>query len=395
MVNKKQIFGWSVYDFANTIFSALFITVFFPLYVVLLGGTPLHVGLTMSLSMLLAGVTVPFIGALADVTKRKRVLLILFTTLCCLATLITGFVGFYMVLFFAFFANLFYRASLDVYDSFLVDVADKKNIAKVSGIGTAFGYVGTIFGAILAFVVGLFFGFGTLESMRVILPLIALSFFGFSLITFFILKDKSSIAIRAKHFKLAAKQVLSTIRNLKKYKNLWIFLLASFLYIDAASTAIIFLFLYARELFGVTLFQFLPLYLIMAITAGFGALLSGRLADKYGSKKILGRVLLLWIVALLILFVGNTFASFVVASLIGSALLGAVWTTTRPILVEIAPRQKIAELFGYQGLTEKFGGVIGPFLFGYVATFLGFRPALLVIIALFLLGAIVLNFVKS
>ncbi|MBW2996873.1 MFS transporter, partial [Candidatus Woesearchaeota archaeon] len=72
MSNKKEIFGWSMYDFADTIFSALFITVYFPIFVVLKGGTAFHVGLVMSLSMLLAGLLVPFLGAVADVTQRKK-----------------------------------------------------------------------------------------------------------------------------------------------------------------------------------------------------------------------------------------------------------------------------------------------------------------------------------
>jgi len=76
-------------------------------------------------------------------------------------------------------------------------------------------------------------------------------------------------------------------------------------------------------------------------------------------------------------------------------LLGATWTITRPLLVELAPKTKIAELFGYQGLTEKFSGVIGPALFGLIAVTLGFRQALLVVIGLFLLGGIVLWFVKT
>jgi len=75
--------------------------------------------------------------------------------------------------------------------------------------------------------------------------------------------------------------------------------------------------------------------------------------------------------------------------------LGGIWTITRPILVELSPKAKIAELFGYQGLTEKFSGVIGPALFGYVATFIDFRQALLVVIGLFLAGALVLSFVKK
>jgi MFS-type transporter involved in bile tolerance (Atg22 family) len=65
------------------------------------------------------------------------------------------------------------------------------------------------------------------------------------------------------------------------------------------------------------------------------------------------------------------------------------------MLVELAPKAKIAELFGYQGLTEKFSGVIGPVLFGFVAVNLGFKQSLLVVVALFLAGIIVLGFVKD
>ena len=94
---KKQIFGWSMYDFANTIFSALFITVYFPLFVVLKGGTAFHVGLTMSISMLLAGLLVPTLGGVADITQRKKLLLFMFTVLCCMFTFFTGFFGLLLV----------------------------------------------------------------------------------------------------------------------------------------------------------------------------------------------------------------------------------------------------------------------------------------------------------
>ena len=209
------------------------------------------------------------------------------------------------------------------------------------------------------------------------------------------LKEVSKTRIEKRHFVEAFKKVISTIRNIKKFKSLWIFLFASFLYVDGANTAIIFLFLFAKDQLGLRLIQFLPLYVLMAIAAGVGSLFFGKITDKLGHKKTLNIVLILWVFLILILYIKINYATFLLTGILGGALLGGVWTITRPMLVELAPKAKIAELFGYQGLTEKFSGVIGPASFGFVAVVVGFKQALLVVIALFLAGAFVLRFVKK
>ena len=148
-----------MYDFADTIFSALFVSVFFPLFVVLKGGNAFHVGLVMSVSMLLAGLTVPFLGAIADITQRKKLLLFIFTVICSVFTFFTGFFGLGAVLLLGLFANYFYHAGLDIYDSLLVDISTKRNIGWISGLGIAVGYGGTIFIVIVAYIVGYLYGF--------------------------------------------------------------------------------------------------------------------------------------------------------------------------------------------------------------------------------------------
>ena len=392
---KKQIFGWSMYDFANTIFSALFITIYFPLLVILKGGNAFHVGLVISASMLLAGLLVPFLGAVADITQRKKLLLFIFTVLSCIFTFFTGFFTLAFVLLLGLLANFFYHASLDVYDSLLVNLSNKKNIGKISGIGTAVGYLGTILSVGIAYLIGSFYGYETILGIKIIFIVTSLLFFGFSLFTFLLVKETSKIKIKKAHFKKAFTKVIYTIKSFKKFKYVWLFLLASFLYVDAANTAIIFLYLYARDQLGLALVEFLPIYVLMALSAGAGSLLFGKITDNIGHKKTLSIVLFSWIVIILILYVNTTFTTFLLTGIVGGALLGGIWTTTRPILVDLAPKDKIAELFGYQGLTEKFSGVIGPALFGAIAVTLGFRQALLVVILLFLSGALALKFVKG
>ncbi len=384
-----------MYDFANTIFSALFITVYFPLFVILKGGTAFHVGLAMSISMLLAGLLVPFLGAIADVTQRKKLLLFIFTLIACIFTFFTGFFGLIVVLLLGLLANFFFHACLDVYDSLLVNISNKRNIGRISGLGTAVGYIGTILSVVMAYIIGYFYGYESIEGIKIIFVLTALLYFGFSLFTFIFVKEASKIKIKKQHFTNAFKRVIFTIKNIKKFKSVWLFLLASFLYVDGANTAIIFLFLYAKDQINLTLVQFLPLYLVMAIAAGIGALFFGKLTDKLGHKKTLNIVLFGWVIIILMLYLRTTYATFLLTGVLGGALLGGIWTITRPILVELAPKTKIAELLGYQGLTEKFSGVIGPVLFGFIAVTLGFRQALLVVIALFLTGAFVLWFVKK
>jgi len=391
---KKQIFGWSIYDLANTIFSALFITVYFPLFVVLKKGTAFHVGIAMSLSMLLAGLLVPFLGALADITKRRKLLLFIFTLLCCVFTFLTGFFNLFFVLLFGLLANFFYHAGLSIYDSYLINLSTKENVGKISGLGIAVGYLGTLLSIAIAYFVGYLYGFETNLGIKIIFILTALFFFSLSLITFYYLKE-SGIKIEKIHLKKAFNNVIYTIKSTKKFKFLWLFLLSSFLFVDGASTAIIFIYLYARDQLGLTIFQFLPIYLLMAIAAGVGAMFFGYIADKWGHKKTLLYVLFSWIIIILILYFKTNFITFIIVGTLGGALLGAVWTITRPILIDLAPKEKIAELFGYLGLTEKFSGVIGPFLFGYTATSFGFKPALLIVVGLFLLGAFVLSFVKA
>ncbi len=394
-MDKKQIFGWSMYDFANSIFSSLFVTVYFPLLVTLRGGTAFHVGLMMSGSMLLAGLFVPFIGALADITQRKKLLLFIFTFLCCLFTFLTGFFGFGVMLVLGLFASLFYRASLDVYDSLLVNVSTPQNIGKISGFGTAVGYAGTIFSAVVAYSIGFLYGYESIPGITLVFVITALLYFGCSLFTFVLVKEKSEKKIHKEHFRKAFYNTIYTLRNIKKFKSIWLFLLASFLYVDAASTVIIFLFLYARDQLGLGLAEFLPLYAIMALAAGIGSLAFGRIADRVGHKKTLLMVLFLWTVLILLLYFKTTLTTFMAVGILGGALLGAIWTITRPLLIELAPRKKVAELLGYQGLTEKFSGVLGPALFGFLAVTVGFKPALWVVIVFFLLGALVLNFVKN
>src|SRR3989338_8579796 len=177
MSDKKAIFGWVIYDLANTAFSALFITFFFPLLVKFyLGGNELQIGLINGISMFLAGILVPFVGALSDTTGRKMSFVIFFTIICAIFTVLTAYSSLYLALIFALIAMLSYHAALDVYDAKLMDISNNKNRGRISGYGVALGYIGTILSLLMAYIILTIFGWKSETGIKAIFPATGLFF---------------------------------------------------------------------------------------------------------------------------------------------------------------------------------------------------------------------------
>ena len=395
---KREVIAWSMYDLANTAFSALFVTFFFPFFVkVHLGGNEFHIGLVFGLSMLAAAFLVPVIGAVSDQTKRRMGFIIFFTVLCVAFTFLVAFSSLLLALVFAALANFFFHAALDVYDAKLFDISTKKNIARISGLGTAFGYIGVILSLIMAYFILRRYGWETKLGSQAIFIATALFFLIVSSYTFLSLKDKvkQKTKITLHRVKKALVQVKYSLTHIPKHRGLWLFLLASLLYTDAINTVIIFLYLFGREQIGISIQQFFPVFRAMAVTAALGSLFFGRLSDNIGHRRALYIILFTWAGILVLLIVHTTFLTYILAGLVGGAVLGGTWTVTRPLLVELAPKHKIAELFGFQGLTEKFSGVFGPIIFGFVVVSAGYQAALFVVLVFFLLGMLVLHFVPG
>src|SRR5574341_282356 len=120
IMNKKEVFAWGMYDLANTIFSALFVTFFFPFYVkTFLGGNEFQIGLVFGLSMLAVGIFVPVIGAWSDVLGKRMPFIIFFTIVCCLLTWLVGKVSLSWALIGGFLANFSYHAALTTYNALI------------------------------------------------------------------------------------------------------------------------------------------------------------------------------------------------------------------------------------------------------------------------------------
>ena len=250
-MNKKEVFAWGMYDLANTIYSALFVTFFFPFYVkAFLGGNEFQIGLVFGLSMLAVGVIVPVIGAWSDSIGKRMPFIVFFTIVCCLLTWLVAKVPLYAALTAGFFANFAYHAALTTYNALLPKIAKRSEFGNVSGIGTSMGYLGTLISLAIAAVILSRLGWETAEGARAIFVATAIMFFGFSLFTFFGIKEQKKALNRrttAMHIIDSIDSVWHTIRHLAKHKSFFFFLLSMFFYANAINAVIVFLFLFARQ----------------------------------------------------------------------------------------------------------------------------------------------------
>lgn len=385
----KRILAWASYDLANTIFSALFVTFFFPFYIKnFLGGNELQIGIVFGSSMLLVAIIVPVLGSISDKLQRRMPFIIFFTIACCIFTFLVAFAGLYPALIFGFIANYCYHGALTMYNALLPKVSAKGKIGHASGIGVAMGYLGTIISLAIAYPVLQYFGWESLNGAKAMIATSGILFFAFSLVLFVSIKEKA--ALKTKQIKSAVSSSIRDFKNnfrkIRKQKGLFNYLLSLIFYNDAINAVVIFLFLFGREQIGLSVQNFFYVYAIFALLAAIASLISGRMVDSIGSKKVLLASGILWIIVVLLLIAVRNLAGFILIGSLGGIALGMFMTASRPKLIELVPEKNIAEYFGFFELADKFAGVSGPIVFGFLAFKYGYTAGILSLLVFFIVG---------
>jgi UMF1 family MFS transporter len=218
MTEKKKIFVWSLYDFANTSYSIIVVTFLYAVYFKETvnsnsGEGDFYWGLGTSVSMLLTALISPVLGAVADYTSTKKRFLSFFTVVCIISTALLFFVGpgdVLLGLLLLIIANIGFEAGLIFYDSFLPEITKPKNFGRVSGYGFAMGYLGSLTSLVILL------PFIQNELIRESFPVAALFFLIFALPTLIFLKEKKKEIPAGESFvKIGLNRVLFTIKHLK------------------------------------------------------------------------------------------------------------------------------------------------------------------------------------
>ncbi|QIN80380.1 MFS transporter [Rubrobacter marinus] len=270
-------------------------------------------------------------------------------------------------------ADVAYQSALVFYNALLPGVAAGRGAGKVSGYGTAAGYVGSILALVVLtlFVteavpireaLGFFGGWidtGGESNSNAFLPT-AVLYLLFSLPAFLFVPDRAVREPRPVGLRAAYRDVASTIRNMRAYGGVGTFIVATFLYTDAANTAIANMALYGREVFGMGQGEIRNLLLFSTVFAVVGSVGSGYASDRVGPKKALVGVLVVWIVAIGLASIALAPWMLMLAGPLVGIALGGTWTVSRVMLVALAPPEKLGEFFGLFSLAGKLSAVMGP-----------------------------------
>lgn len=394
MTNKKKVFIWTLFDFANTSFSIVVVTFLYAVYfkkVVAEGKAvgDLYWSIGTSLAMIVTAIISPILGAIADYSAGKKRFLLFFTLLCIVTTASLFFVGEGNVLLgitLFVLANIGFEAGLVFYDSFLPEITEPKNYGRVSGYGFAMGYLGSL--ATLAII----YPFIQAEMIKESFPVAALFFLVFSVPLFVFLKDNRKVkSEKVSYLKIGISRVWTTISHLKNYKNLAMFLLAYFFYIEGVNTIIFFSGNYASTTLGFSETELLIFFLTVQTTAIAGSVILGIVADSIGQKKTIIITLLMWLITVLIAYQVQDKNSFYIVGLIAGAAMGSSQSTSRSLMSKLTPPDKKTEFFGFYSLFGKSSAIIGPLVFGFVSFISGDqRIAIFSIGIFFLIGLLIL-----
>lgn len=369
---RRDILGWSLYDFANTIYSMNIVSLYLKRYIVEdLGKEHIYFDLPFSLSMLLAGLLLPALGAMSDHSTKKKIFLFLFTLSCCIAVGIMplippGFLMGTLILFVI--ANFSYEAGQPFYNSLLYSVSEGAQARFVSGVGVALGYVGSVVGMliVLPFVTGSLFSLDVpfLEGggkTAAFLPT-AVLFMLFALPLFFWVKEKPAVRLKSISVKESYREVWEGLRQTRKYPGVLRFLIADYFFEDAATTVILNIGIYCSVVIGFSDDSINLFLIVSTISAVFGSFLVGWIARSWSLKYLLGSIVSGWIIALLLFVVTeNITIIWILGSLVG-VLLGGLWTTSRPMLAELVPRSELGRFFGLFSLSGRAAAIIGPMI---------------------------------
>ena len=418
-VKKREIFGWAMYDFANSSYTTVVVTfiysTFFVAYIVppeLAHLKNTFWSLAVAISTGLAIILAPFIGVLCDYSGKKKKYLV-----WCTAASILGTLGLFLVepgqiwagLALVVVSNTAWMLSESFIASFLPELSTKENMGKVSGIGWGIGYLGgllSMFLILMLFPSDLIKGSEQyIDRNQLAMAVIAGFYFMCALPTFLLVKERAlpQPGFENANFKTllncAFDRILSMKQLIREYPVLFKFFICFMVYSAGIAVVIKFFGIYTQEEIGITGNSYALVGMILQVSAALGAVGFGFIEDKIGSKNTVLVSLTWWVAGILGIYFIDPLISitgfgliplYVGIAFIAGSALGATQSASRAIVGQLVEPKDSALMFGLWGTFGRLAIIIGM-TFGPISDLLGRHSALLFILTYFIIGGLLLT----
>jgi UMF1 family MFS transporter len=416
-VQKREIFGWAMYDFANSAFATTILAVIFNQYFatviagggrgVALFGFRLHGAafftFSVALSMAISAVLAPFLGAVADASASKKRFLMVF---CYTAIFFTGLLylvhegNYWSGAIFFIIANIGFAGGNVYYNAFLPEISNDENIGRISGLGWALGYIGG--GALLAINLIMlkypeWLGFPTgYFTVQDCFFSVAIWWFFFSLPTFLLLRERAQKSSSEEgYFKEGYQRLRQTFGRIKTFRELAKFLIAFLIYNDGIETVIVMASIFGAEVLGMETGEIILFFLMIQGIAFLGSLIFGFLADAIGNKKSVMISLAIWSIIVIWAFrlgiIWDPKTEYWILGILAGMVMGGSQAASRSLQGIFTPDANSAEFFGFFAVSGKFASVFGPLIYGILIVITGsVRSGILSVLFFFIVGLAIL-----
>lgn len=418
MNDRREVFGWTMYDWANSAFSTTVVSVFFGPYLTAIAksaadadgiihmlGIPIAYDslftYCVSISVALQVLLLPVLGAIADYSHLRKRMLMLFSTLGAVACLFLFFTSAETYLLGALLfivANLSFGASIVFYNAYLPSIASRDTRDSVSSRGFAMGYAG---GGILLLLNLILFQFsdkiGLDQGMAVRISLASAGVWWllFSQITFRTLRPRHAarkIPQGETLYSVGFKQLRDTFSQIQKFPETVRFLLGYLIYNDGIQTVIVVATLFGSQELKMESSSLILVILMVQVVAFIGAFVFGWLANRFGAKPVLVASLVIWTVVVVYAAVGlRTVTEFWILSAVVAVVLGGSQALSRSLFSDMIPAGREAEFFSFYEISDRFTSIFGPLIFGLANQITGsLRIGIFSLVILFIVGLVIL-----
>ena len=405
----KEEKSWIFYDWANSAFSAIVAAIILPVFFKSMaesGGVSAvdataYWGYATSLGTLICAVLAPFLGTLGDFRGMKKKLFTAFMLLGVVSTFLLALTNSWQgLLLFYVLGTLGFSGSCIYYDSFLLDVTDVSRMDRVSSVGYGLGYIG---GSTIPLVISLVliqfgsgFGVPTMLATKFSFILTAVWWLVFTIPMLRHVQQKHAIEPDRDMFAHTLRNMKDTLSMIVKNRSILFFVIAYFFYIDGVGTIIHMATVFGSSC-GLDSMDLMVVLLVVQIVAFPFAILYGRLADRFGSRRMILFGIATYIVVCMLGFNLKEMKDFLLLAVLVGTAQGGIQALSRSFYGKLVPAEHASEYFGFFDVFGKFSAVIGPALFGIVAQITGVTNyGVLAVMMMFILGgAILLSLPKN